>query len=77
MERFEPLTEQEIRQSIADIMLRRASFECYWKEDFENKSAQADTIKQQMMWQSNADLHRSFEAIWRDAADIALGLRKE
>ena len=77
MEKFLPPTEQEIRQSIANILLKRASFECYLKEDFENKAEKADTVKQRLMWQSNADLHQHFEALWNEAADIALGKRKE
>lgn len=75
--KFEPPTEQQIRQSIERILRRRASGECYWKEEFENKAEQSETRKEAVMWQSNADLHRSFEAIWNEAADIALGLRKE
>lgn len=72
-----PPTEEEVRQSIAKILLRRASAECYWKEDFENKAEKADTVKQRLMWQSSADLHRHFEALWNEAVDIALGKRKE
>lgn len=72
-----PPTEQEIRQAIAKILLQRASGECYWKEEFENRAEKADIVKQKLMWQSNADLHRHFEAIWNEAVDIALGKRKE
>ena len=77
MERFLPPSEQEIRESIAQILRRRASAACYWKEDFENKAEKADTFTNKEMWLANADAYREFEAIWNEAADIALGIRKE
>jgi len=65
MIRFLPPDEQEIRQSIADELLKRASEACYWKEHFEDKN-----------YPESADLQRTLEAVWNEAADIALGKRK-
>jgi|LakMenEpi03Aug12_release.lakeMendotaPanAssembly.Ray.scaffolds.fasta_scaffold4174345_1 hypothetical protein len=76
-ERFLPLSEQELRQAVADILRRKASEACYWKEDFENKAETAETFKMKEIWIAEADMYRQFEAIWNEAADIALGIRKE
>lgn len=77
IENWLPPTEEQVRQSIVKILRQRASGECYWKEEFENKALQSETRKDAAMWQANADLHRHFEAIWNEAVDIALGNRKE
>lgn len=65
MERFLPLTEQEVRELITKQLRQRASESCYWKEMFEDKNMT-----------ESAEHWRVIEAIWNEAADIALGLRK-
>ena len=64
--KFLPLTEQQIRESIAKLLRQRASEACYWKEHFEDKN-----------YPESADFQRTLESIWNEAADIALGIRKE
>lgn len=65
-ERFLPPTEQEVRESIEKILRQRASAACYWKEVFEDKEMA-----------ESAEHMRTIEETWNEAADIALGLRKE
>lgn len=60
------LTENAVRESIEKILKRRASQCAYFKEEFQNKNYMQD-----------AELQETFEAIWNEAADIALGIRKE
>lgn len=66
MQHFLPPTEQEVRTSIEKILRQRASAACYWKEEFENRK----------MFES-AEHMRTIEETWNEAADIALGIRKE
>jgi hypothetical protein len=65
LERFLPLTEQEVRELIGKQLRRRASEACYWKEEFENKNMA-----------ESAEYWKVIEAVWNESADIALGLRK-
>jgi hypothetical protein len=76
MIRFLPPDEQEIRQSIADELLKRASQACYWKEDYARKSDQAELPHLQDAYAEEAERYQQFEAIWNEAVDIALGKRK-
>ncbi len=77
MENFLPPTELEVRQSIERILRKRASEACYWKEDFENKSANTDQLHWRQLYSESAIRLAEFENIWNEAADIASGKRKE
>ena len=77
MENFLPPTELEIRQSIEQIMRKRASEACYWKEDYENKSANTDQLYWRHNYLETAIRLAEIEKIWNEAADIASGKTKE
>ena len=62
-------------EEIIAKLLRRASEACYWKEDFEDKAAAADTIDQREMWLREAQRQESFENIWNEAVAIVKGER--
>jgi hypothetical protein len=77
MENFLPPTELEVRQSIERILRKRASEACYWKEDFENKSANTDQLYWRQHYSESAIRLAEIENLWNEAADIASGKRKE
>ena len=65
-ERFLPPTEDEIRKSIAKILRNRANMAAYFKTHFQENDMPESARQQQ-----------SFELIWLEAEDIALGYRKD
>ena len=62
-------------EEIIKKLLQRASEACYWKEEFENKAEQSDTLDLKRMWTQNADRQREFEFIWNEAVAIVKGER--
>lgn len=63
-------------EEIIKRLLQRASEACYWKEDFENKAAAADTIELKQMWAQEAERWGQFENIWVEAVAIVKGERE-
>ena len=56
---------QQTRADIARKLRQRASQACYFKEKFED-----------MGLKTSAEMQATYEAIWNEAADIALGIRE-